>query len=172
MYILNFKNLLITWVSLTSFSLTFTKPEDQSITHMRSSFILSDLGQRSKTNLTGTLMYLLFSNFYIIDFNSFWVINHLSIFPYKSIRNKSRPLYNQRSRGPINAHLTPGPGIYILMLLYMYIAQGQGQTTPWGQMLMSTESPYHFAHLLQVLKQSLWGLDFKHVFFSCFSTCT
>ena len=49
------------------------------------------------------------------------------------------------------------------MLLYMYIAPGQGQTTPWGQMLMPTESPYHFAHLLQVLKQSL------HVF-SCFST--
>ena len=37
----------------------------------------------------------------------------------------------------------------------MYIASGQGQTTPLGQMLMSTESPYHFAHLLQVLKQSL-----------------
>ena len=41
----------------------------------------------------------------------------------------------------------------------MYIAPGQGQTTHWGQMLMSTESHYHFAHLLQVLKQSL------HVFF-------
>ena len=51
--------------------------------------------------------------------------------------------------------------VYILMLLYMYIAPGQGQTTPWGQMLMSTESPYHFAHLLQVLKQSL---HFFHVF--------
>ena len=37
----------------------------------------------------------------------------------------------------------------------MYIAPGQGQTTPWGQMLISTEIPYHFAHLLQVLKQSL-----------------
>ena len=44
------------------------------------------------------------------------------------------------------------------MLLYMYIAQGQGQTTPWGQILMSIESPYHFAHLLQVLKWSLQNL--------------
>ena len=25
----------------------------------------------------------------------------------------------------------------------MYIVPGQRQTTPWGQMLMSTESPYH-----------------------------
>ena len=40
----------------------------------------------------------------------------------------------------------------------MYISPGQGQTTPWGQMLMSTESPYHFAHLLQVLKQSLGSM--------------
>ena len=43
----------------------------------------------------------------------------------------------------------------------MYIAPGQGQTTPWRQMLMSTESPYHFAHLLQVLKQSY---TFFHIF--------
>ena len=39
----------------------------------------------------------------------------------------------------------------------MCIAQGQEQTTPWGQMLMSKESPYHFAYLLQSLKQSLWS---------------
>ena len=43
----------------------------------------------------------------------------------------------------------------MLMLLYLYIAPGLGQTTPWGQMLISTESPYHVAYLLQVLKQSL-----------------
>ena len=54
-----------------------------------------------------------------------------------------------------NAHLTPGPGIYFNAFIHIYIAPGQGQTTTWRQMLMSTESPYHFAHLLQVLKQSL-----------------
>ena len=69
---------------------------------------------------------------------------------------------NQRTSGPVNAPLTPGPGIYFNSL-YMYIAPGQGQTTPWGQILM----PYHFAHLLQILKQSLWSLilyTFFHVF--------
>ena len=50
--------------------------------------------------------------------------------------------------------------VYSLMLLYTYIAPRQGQTTPWGQMLMSTESPYHFAHLLELLKQSLWSMTF------------
>ena len=52
--------------------------------------------------------------------------------------------------------------VYILMFLYMYIAPGLGQTTPWGQMLMSTESPYHFAQLLQVLN-NLLKYDFKHI---------
>ena len=44
------------------------------------------------------------------------------------------------------------------MLLYMYIAPGQGQTTLSGQMLMSTEIPYLYAHFLQVLKQSLLNM--------------
>ena len=42
---------------------------------------------------------------------------------------------NQRASGPVNAKLTPGPGIYF---------------NAFKQMLMSTESPYHLAHLLQV----------------------
>ena len=31
-------------------------------------------------------------------------------------------------------------------ILYMYIAPGQGQTAPWGQILMSAERPYHFTY--------------------------
>ena len=49
----------------------------------------------------------------------------------------------------------------------MYIAPGQGQTTSWGQMLMSTESPYHFAHLLQVLNNLY---TFWHVFPDVYSS--
>ena len=56
---------------------------------------------------------------------------------------------NQRTSGPVNAHLTPGPGIYFNAFIHVYSPRA-GQTTPWGQMLMSTESPYYFAHLLQV----------------------
>ena len=51
-----------------------------------------------------------------------------------------------------------------LMILYMYIALRQGQKIPWGQMLMSTESPYHFDHLLQVSNKSLWILILYTVF--------
>ena len=77
---------------------------------------------------------------------------------------------NQRTYGPVNAHLTPSPGIYfnafiyiyiyiyIHIYIYIYIASGQGQTTPWRQILILTESPYHFAHLLHVSNKSLWIL--------------
>ena len=42
------------------------------------------------------------------------------------------------------------------MINYMYIAPGQGQTDPGDKILMSTERPYHFTHLLQVSKKSLY----------------
>ena len=38
---------------------------------------------------------------------------------------------------------------------HMYIAPGRGQTTLWDKILMSTESPCHLAHLLQVSKKCL-----------------
>ena len=39
---------------------------------------------------------------------------------------------------------------HIEMILYMYIATGQGQTTIGDYILMSTQIPYHFVHLLPV----------------------
>ena len=119
---------------------------------------------------------------------------------------------NQRTSGPVNAHLTPGPGIYFnvfihvynpragednpletnvdvnrkplwlcpfaanfktisthfFMFFHMYIAPGRGRQTPGVKILMSTERPYHFDHLLQVLKKSLWTL-ILYTFFNVFS---
>ena len=56
---------------------------------------------------------------------------------------------------------------YFLIILNMYIAPGQGQTNPWIKILMSTESSYHFDHLLQVSKWSLWIL-ILYTFFNYF----
>ena len=52
------------------------------------------------------------------------------------------------------------------MILYMYIASGQGLTTPWDEILMSTGTPCHFGHLLQVSKKSLYNFfhDLIHVY--------
>ena len=46
----------------------------------------------------------------------------------------------------------------------MIIAPGQGQTAPGDKILMSTERPYHFTHLLQVSKKSLRSLILYNFF--------
>ena len=45
--------------------------------------------------------------------------------------------------------------IFMILYMYMYIAPGQGQKTLGDKLLMSTESPYHLDHLLQVSNKSL-----------------
>ena len=47
---------------------------------------------------------------------------------------------------------------HIFTFLYMYIDLGQGQTTLRAKILMSTEWPHHFGHLLKVSKKSLQPL--------------
>ena len=47
----------------------------------------------------------------------------------------------------------------------MYVAAGQGQTTPGDKILMSTETPCHFAHLLQLKKKNLFEVWFYTFFF-------
>ena len=42
------------------------------------------------------------------------------------------------------------------LYMYMYIARGKGRKPLWDKFLMSTESPYHFDHLLQVSNKPLW----------------
>ena len=53
------------------------------------------------------------------------------------------------------------------MILYTYIALGQGQQPLGDKILMAPERPYHFAHLLQVKKKSLWSL-ILYIFFHAF----
>ena len=62
---------------------------------------------------------------------------------------------------------------YFFMFLYMYIAPGQRQTTFGDNIFMSTERPYHFAHLLKVSKSLLeiwfYTIFFFHVFMHVYS---
>ena len=50
------------------------------------------------------------------------------------------------------------------MILYIYIAQGRGRQPIGDIILMSTERPYHFGHLLQISK-NLFELWFYTHFF-------
>ena len=54
----------------------------------------------------------------------------------------------------------------------MYIVPGQGLTTPWDEILMSTGTSCHFGHLLQVSTKSLRSLilyNFFHNFIHVYS---
>ena len=51
------------------------------------------------------------------------------------------------------------------MFFHMYIDQGRGRQAPGVKILLSTERPYHFDHLLQVLKKIPLNYDFIHIFF-------
>ena len=51
-----------------------------------------------------------------------------------------------------------------LMFFHMYIAPGWRQTILCDKILMSTEKPCHFAHLLQVSKQYLWSVILYIIF--------
>ena len=71
------------------------------------------------------------------------------------------PGLNQRTSDPVNTHLTPGPGIYFNAFIHVYSPR-QGQTTPWGQMLMSTESPKSLCPFVASFKTISLKYDFKH----------
>ena len=61
---------------------------------------------------------------------------------------------------------------FFFMILYMYIAPGQGLTTPWDEILMSTGTSCHFGDLLQVSTKSLRSLilyNFFHDFIYVYS---
>ena len=50
------------------------------------------------------------------------------------------------------------------MFFHMYIAPGRGRQTSGVKILLSTERPYHFDHLLEVLKKIPLNSDFIHIF--------
>ena len=75
------------------------------------------------------------------------------------------PNNNQRTSGPVTLTWRLVL-VHILMLLHMYIAPGQGQTTPWGQMLMSTFSakmPLSLSQFAANFKKISLKYDFKHI---------
>ena len=66
---------------------------------------------------------------------------------------KSKCEKNQRTSGPVNAHLTPGP--YFSAFIHVYSPR-VGADNRLGKNVDVNRKPlYNFAHFLQVLKQSL-----------------
>ena len=71
---------------------------------------------------------------------------------------------NQRTTGPVNAHLTPvsGPGIYF-NVLYMYIAPGQGADNSFGTNVVVIRKPKSLCPFVASFKTISLEYDFKHI---------
>ena len=73
---------------------------------------------------------------------------------------------------PVNAHLTPGPGIYFNAVIHLY-SPSAGADNPLGTNVDVNIKPLlPFAHLLQVWKWSLRNLIFKHIFNDFIHVCS
>ena len=78
---------------------------------------------------------------------------------------KKTCLYNQRTSGPVNAHLTPGPGIYFNAFIHIYIYSSRaGADNPLGTNVAVNRKPLSLCPLLQVLKQSTCFFMFFHMY--------
>ena len=65
----------------------------------------------------------------------------------------------QNLSGPVNAHLTPGPGIYLNAFIHVYSPRA-GADNPLGTNVDVNRKPLSFCTCVQVLKQSLQSTHF------------
>ena len=80
---------------------------------------------------------------------------------------------NQRTSGPVNAHLTPGPGIYFNAFIHVYShvhSPRAGADNLLGTNVDVNRRPLSLCPFVASFKTISLKSDFKHVF-SCFSTC-
>ena len=131
-------------------SLTHRKNTIQNFSHFKSNISFSYCTQNWATMCPATLKSMSslthrkntiqnFSHFKSNISFSYYTQNWATMCPatLKSVINiiiwaATRQNRHQRTSGPVNTHLTPGPGRYFNAFVHVYSPR-QGQTTPWGQ---------------------------------------
>ena len=68
----------------------------------------------------------------------------------------TRPTLNQRTSGPVNAHLTPGPGIYFNAFIHVY--------NPLGTNVVVNRKPQSLCPFVASFKMISSKSDFIHIF--------
>ena len=69
---------------------------------------------------------------------------------------------NQRTSGPVNAHLTPGPGIYFNALIHVYSPRA-GADNPLGTNVDGNRKPLQLCPFVASFKTISMKYDFKHI---------
>ena len=73
------------------------------------------------------------------------------------------PIYvNQRTNGPVNAHLTPGPGIYFNAFIHVYSPRA-GVDNPLGKNVDVNRKPLSLCPFVASFKTISLKYDFKHI---------
>ena len=70
------------------------------------------------------------------------------------MKNFSARYENQRTSGPVNAHLTPGPGIYFNALIHVYSPR-TGADNPFGTNVDVNRKPASLCPFVAGLKKLL-----------------
>ena len=70
--------------------------------------------------------------------------------------------YNQRTSGPVNAHLTPGPGIYFNAFIHVYSPR-VGTDNPLGTNVDVNRKPLSLCPFGASFKTISLKYDFKHI---------
>ena len=69
---------------------------------------------------------------------------------------------NQRTSGPVNAHLTPGPGIYFNAFIHVY-SPGGGADNSFGTNVDVNRKPSSLCPFVASFKTIFLKYDFKHI---------
>ena len=69
---------------------------------------------------------------------------------------------NQRTSGPVNAHLTPGPGIYFNAFIHICSSR-TGAVSPLGTNVDVNRKPLSLCQFVASFKTISLKYDFKHI---------
>ena len=69
---------------------------------------------------------------------------------------------NQRTSGPVNAHLTPGPGIYFNAFIHVYSSRA-GADNPLGTNVAVNRKPLSLCPFAASFKTISLKYDFQHI---------
>ena len=69
---------------------------------------------------------------------------------------------NQRTCGPVNAHLTPGPGIYFNAFIHVY-CPGAGADNSLETKVHVNRKPLSLCQFVASFKTIFLKYDFKHI---------
>ena len=70
--------------------------------------------------------------------------------------------WNQRTSGPVNAHLTPGPGIYFNAFIHVYSPR-VGSDIPLGIDVVVNRKPLSLCPFVASFKTIFFKYGFKHL---------